>query len=226
MGPAWHRYNDDGYGEHADGSPFDGTGIGRAWPLITGERAHYELAAGPWRRRGGCAVRLESFTGEGGMLPEQVWDATGHSEPGTVLWKAVRLRHAARVGPRRVLEAASVPGGRKGLRHPSPDGEAIRGGGPAFPLCPLAAESEKPRHPSGEDPRAIELPQEEIVKWRVDGGGAGKAASRAAGSGEVPTRSTGLGVHVADLPTSDMSSGTRVAFTVLGSEFSVTVGSE
>ncbi len=45
-GPAWHRYNDDGYGEHEDGAPFDGTGVGRAWPLLTGERAHYELAAG------------------------------------------------------------------------------------------------------------------------------------------------------------------------------------
>ena len=32
QGPLWHRYNDDGYGEHEDGSPFDGTGIGRAWP--------------------------------------------------------------------------------------------------------------------------------------------------------------------------------------------------
>ena len=50
-GPAWHRYQGDGYGEHVDGAPFDGTGIGRAWPLLTGERAHYELAAG--RRRGG-----------------------------------------------------------------------------------------------------------------------------------------------------------------------------
>src|SRR5205807_899128 len=46
QGPCWHRYNDDGYGEHDDGSPFDGTGRGRAWPLLTGERAHYELAAG------------------------------------------------------------------------------------------------------------------------------------------------------------------------------------
>lgn len=45
-GPAWHRYNGDGYGEHADGAPFDGTGCGRAWPLLTGERAHFELAAG------------------------------------------------------------------------------------------------------------------------------------------------------------------------------------
>jgi glucoamylase len=44
-GLTWHRYNDDGYGEHEDGAPFDGTGIGRGWPLLTGERAHYELAA-------------------------------------------------------------------------------------------------------------------------------------------------------------------------------------
>jgi glucoamylase len=75
FGPAWHRYNDDGYGEHEDGSPFDGIGVGRAWPLLTGERAHYELAAG--RRE--LAVRmlrsLEAFANEGGMLPEQVWNA-------------------------------------------------------------------------------------------------------------------------------------------------------
>ena len=46
QGPCWYRYNGDGYGEHQDGSPFDGTGIGRPWPLLAGERAHYELAAG------------------------------------------------------------------------------------------------------------------------------------------------------------------------------------
>jgi glucoamylase len=45
-GPCWHRYNGDGYGEHVDGRPFDGIGIGRPWPLLTGERAHYEIAAG------------------------------------------------------------------------------------------------------------------------------------------------------------------------------------
>src|SRR5205807_2213999 len=42
QGPCWYRYNGDGYGEHADGSPFDGTGIGRPWPLLAGERGHYE----------------------------------------------------------------------------------------------------------------------------------------------------------------------------------------
>ncbi len=45
-GPVWHRYNCDGYGEHDDGSPYDGTGRGRGWPLLTGERGHYELVAG------------------------------------------------------------------------------------------------------------------------------------------------------------------------------------
>ncbi|MCG6923012.1 MAG: glucan 1,4-alpha-glucosidase [Acidobacteria bacterium] len=74
-GPAWHRYNDDGYGEHEDGSPFDGTGTGRAWPLLTGERAHYELAAGRPEVARRLLHALEAFANEGGMLPEQVWDA-------------------------------------------------------------------------------------------------------------------------------------------------------
>ena len=74
-GPAWHRYNDDGYGEHDDGSPFDGTGIGRAWPLLTGERAHYELAAGRRTEAERLKRTMEAFANEGGMLPEQVWDA-------------------------------------------------------------------------------------------------------------------------------------------------------
>ena len=42
-GPVWHRYRGDGYGEHEDGRAFDGTGIGRGWPLLTGERGHFEL---------------------------------------------------------------------------------------------------------------------------------------------------------------------------------------
>jgi glucoamylase len=74
-GPTWHRYNSDGYGEHEDGSPFDGVGVGRGWPLLAGERAHYELARG----RPETAVRLlgvmRAQTSDGGMLPEQVWDA-------------------------------------------------------------------------------------------------------------------------------------------------------
>ena len=76
QGPCWYRYNGDGYGEHQDGSAFDGSGIGRPWPLLAGERAHYELAAG---RRGEAEALLtvmENCTvGHSRLLPEQVWDA-------------------------------------------------------------------------------------------------------------------------------------------------------
>ncbi len=71
-GPSWHRYNGDGYGEHPDGTGFDGTGQGRAWPLLTGERGHYALLAGedPWP----YLRAMSKMCGVNGMLPEQVWD--------------------------------------------------------------------------------------------------------------------------------------------------------
>jgi glucoamylase len=72
-GPCWLRYNHDGYGQRADGGPFIGWGQGRAWPLLVGERAHYELAAG--REVGGLIETIEKFASSGGMLPEQIWDA-------------------------------------------------------------------------------------------------------------------------------------------------------
>ena len=74
-GPCWRRYNGDGYGEHEDGRPFDGTGIGRPWPLLTGERAHYELAAGNRAEAQELLAALEGFASDGHLLPEQVWDA-------------------------------------------------------------------------------------------------------------------------------------------------------
>jgi glucoamylase len=79
-GFAWHRYNGDGYGEHNDGRPFDGTGRGRAWPLLTGERGHYELLAGndplPYVKA------MAAMTGPGGMMPEQIWDSAAIPERG------------------------------------------------------------------------------------------------------------------------------------------------
>jgi glucoamylase len=72
QGPCWRRYNYDGYGQQADGSSWHGYGVGRPWPLLTGERAHYELAAGrdvrPYIRT------IERFASATGLLPEQVWD--------------------------------------------------------------------------------------------------------------------------------------------------------
>ena len=74
-GPGWHRYNDDGYGEHEDGTPFDSTGVGRVWPLLAGERAHYELAAGHVDEAARLLHVLEASVGAGKLLPEQVWDS-------------------------------------------------------------------------------------------------------------------------------------------------------
>lgn len=74
-GPIWHRYNRDGYGEHADGSPFDGTGIGRGWPLLCGERAHYEIEAGNFDRAKELLRIMSNYAGVGGLLPEQIWES-------------------------------------------------------------------------------------------------------------------------------------------------------
>lgn len=75
LGPGWHRYNHDGYGEHENGDPFDGTGVGRLWPLLVGERAHYELAAGHREEAERLCRTMEAFAGGTGLIPEQVWDA-------------------------------------------------------------------------------------------------------------------------------------------------------
>ncbi len=72
FGPCWYRYNHDGYGQRPDGGPYQGWGKGRPWPLLAGERGHYELAVGrpvqPFIRA------LEGFAHGIGLLPEQIWD--------------------------------------------------------------------------------------------------------------------------------------------------------
>jgi glucoamylase len=72
FGPCWRRYNHDGYGQRKDGGPYMGWGQGRAWPILAGERAHYELAAG--HDPAPLITAMERFSSFGGMLPEQVWD--------------------------------------------------------------------------------------------------------------------------------------------------------
>lgn len=74
-GPIWRRYVDDGYGEHEDGAPFNGSGIGRGWPLLTGERAHYEVARGNFEYAETLRCAIDAQTSECGLIPEQIWDA-------------------------------------------------------------------------------------------------------------------------------------------------------
>ena len=79
-GDCWRRYNHDGYGQRKDGGPFLTYGQGRAWPLLGGERAHYELAAG--NDVSSFITAFEKFSSIGGMLPEQVWDHDDWPEEG------------------------------------------------------------------------------------------------------------------------------------------------
>ena len=85
-GPAWRRYNHDGYGQKKDGGNYEGWGQGRCWPLLGGERAHYELAAGQDMKT--WIKTYEGFSSVGGMLPEQVWDHADMPESGMFLGKS------------------------------------------------------------------------------------------------------------------------------------------
>jgi glucoamylase len=78
-GRFWHRASYDGYGEKADGSEWEptdpGSGLthGRGWPLLTGERGEYRLAAGA-AARAQLATMARSADNASWFLPEQVWD--------------------------------------------------------------------------------------------------------------------------------------------------------
>ncbi len=84
-GVCFWRYNGDGYGQRDDGTPYhDHWGVGRPWPLLGGERGHYEIAAG--NDAGLYLKSLEGFASTAGLLPEQIWDAeslpAAHMETG------------------------------------------------------------------------------------------------------------------------------------------------
>ena len=110
FGPCWRRFNNDWYGQQEDGSAYKGVGVGRAWPLLTGERAQYELAAGhdvtPFIKA------MEDFATDTGLLTEQIWDSedipdahmylgkpTGAAMP--LMWahaEYIKLLHSTREG--------------------------------------------------------------------------------------------------------------------------------
>jgi glucoamylase len=202
-GPAWHRYNDDGYGEREDGAPFDGSGVGRAWPLLTGERAHYELAAGRRDRAERLLKTMEAFANEGGMIPEQVWDSPDLPERGLffgrpsgsampLVWahaeyaKLCRSLHEGRVfdmPPQSVMRY---------LVEKTNSLHAIWG----FNLKIRDMEAGKMLR--------LHLPRNAVVHWSID---AWQTIH------DTETRDTTLGVFIADLPTEGLSHGETVVFT-------------
>ncbi len=78
-GPFWHRASFDGYGEKRDGSqwepvpPGSGLTVGRGWPLLSGERGEYTLAARQAAQRY-LDTMARAANDTTFLLAEQVWD--------------------------------------------------------------------------------------------------------------------------------------------------------
>jgi glucoamylase len=79
----WFRYNHDGYGETSSGANYTGAGVGRLWPLLSGERGIYTIADGG---SGDAALTaMMAAANSSGFIPEQIWDTSAPSgdTPGT-----------------------------------------------------------------------------------------------------------------------------------------------
>jgi glucan 1,4-alpha-glucosidase len=127
-GDVFKRYTFDGYGETADGAPWTGVGIGRPWPLLSGERGEYVLG------RGGNALpylrTMANTANAGYMIPEQVWDQADPTAYGHVFGKGTGsaaplswamsqyVRLAQGIGAGRVVETPSVVANRYARQAP------------------------------------------------------------------------------------------------------------
>jgi glucoamylase len=100
-GRFWHRFTSDGYGERADGGPWNvdqptpHRTYGRLWPILTGERGEYDLLAGDRDSAIRALKAIAATAGSARMLPEQVWDdrspAPDRARPGTGTTSATPL---------------------------------------------------------------------------------------------------------------------------------------
>ncbi|MCB1676813.1 MAG: glucan 1,4-alpha-glucosidase [Halioglobus sp.] len=202
-GPSWHRYNDDGYGEHEDGRAFDGTGIGRCWPLLTGERAHYELALGNREGAASLLAALEGFASDGHLIPEQVWDSADIPERelfrGKPSGSAMPLAwaHAEHVKLLRSLSDYAVfdmpPQTRQRYQEQSTQ--------PKFAIWRF---NNKCRDMAAGYDLRIELLAPALIHWSADGWRTVH---------DTPTSDSGLGIHIADIGARDLAPGQVVIFT-------------
>lgn len=203
QGPVWRRYNGDGYGEKADGSAYDGTGIGRPWPLLTGERAHVELAAGRRAEAERLLAVFEACASDGGLLPEQVWDGPPIPRrelfPGRPSGSAMPLvwAHAEHLKLIRSLaDGAVFDMPPQTVRRYIQDR--------VVPRCrPWRPNWRTDTVPAGRVLR-VDLPTPAVVHWSTDHWAAATDSS---------TVDTGLGVHCVALPTDRMAAGSHVTFT-------------
>lgn len=203
QGPSWRRYNHDGYGEKSDGSAYDGTGVGRCWPILTGERGHYELAAG--RDPLPFIEAMENFANEGGMLPEQLWDdddlPDGKMKRGGPTGSAMPLCWA------HAEYATLVRSHKDGVCfdriEPVYQRYAKAKTGSKIAMWTLAHQPQ--RIDQGKTLRIItERPA--TIHWSFDGWTT---------ANDLVTRDTGFGCWFADLPSDQLRAGARIIFTFL-----------
>src|SRR5581483_8518783 len=83
-GPIWHRYSFDGYGESSSGGDFTGAGVGNPWPVLSGERGEYDVAAGNLSGAQSMLATMAGAANGGFQISEQVWDGSAGASGFTV----------------------------------------------------------------------------------------------------------------------------------------------
>ena len=207
-GSYWYRYNDDGYGEHADGAPFNGSGIGRLWPLLTGERAHYEIAAGRLEEAKRLRATFEASASAGGLLPEQIWDSEDIPERELFLGRpsgsAMPLvwAHAEHIKLLRSLRDGAVFD-----MPPQTHARYVKSKPAPAPIV-WRMTSKVGRIATGRILR-LEFLEPASVHWSSDNW---------AITTDSESHATGLGTFIYDLPTQSLAAGSEVHFTILWTE--------
>ena len=200
-GPCWHRYTGDGYGEHEDGSAYDGTGRGRAWPLLTGERGHYEVAAG--RDPAPLILAMQRMASSGGMLPEQVWDAPpvpAHGlAPGRPTGGAMPLAWAHAEYVKLVMSRAL----KRPVDRPESVWQRYRGIRPALTRVIWCEHAPAAQLPQG-CALTLALREPGIFRWGLDGW---------QGARDEQTTASALGLHLLKIDTAPLAAGRRIDLT-------------
>lgn len=210
QGPGWRRYNHDGYGQKDDGSAFDGTGVGRCWPILTGERGHYELAAG--RDPKLFITSMEDFANEGGMLTEQVWD--GPDLPHARMKRGCPTGAAMPLCWSHAEYVALVRSRRDGVCY-----DRVEPAFQRYVLNPVQNQYEiwSIRHPLRLVPRAkilrIIVAAEATILWSTNDWARTQRLET--------SHESELNLWFADFPTAEWPQGSAFAFTFFGSAISV-----
>lgn len=177
--------------------------MGRHWPLLTGERAHYELAAGRIEEARRLLAALQHFASPEGLLPEQTWDGedlperelffgqpAGSAMP--LVWAhAEYLKLCRSLGDGRISDMPPQTVERYSLEQ-KPTRYVVW----AF--------NHKIRNIAPDKTLRFFLPAPARVRWSHDEWSTEK---------ECETHDSTLGVHVAELPTGSFKQGATLRFT-------------